>query len=154
LRVSVTAMINHISHTFITVLDQDEALDFYVNKLGMEVRTDADLGAMRFLTVAVPGQPSPEIVLIRPGAPMHDDATEAQLRELVSKGALSTMIIATDDCRGDYERLKAAGVEFTQEPEDRFYGIDCGFRDPFGNPIRLTQPAQGPIVVPEPGTEI
>jgi len=147
-------MLNHISHTFITVLDQDEALDFYVNKLGLEVRTDADLGAMRFLTVAVPGQPSPEIVLIRPGAPMHDDATEAQLRELVSKGAISTMIIATDDCRGDYERLRAAGVEFTQEPMERFYGIDCGCRDPFGNPIRITQPAEGPVNVPEPDTEI
>jgi catechol 2,3-dioxygenase-like lactoylglutathione lyase family enzyme len=147
-------MITHISHTFITVLDQDEALDFYVNKLGLEVRTDADLGAMRFLTVAVPGQPSLEIVLIRPGMPMHDEATEAQLRELVSKGALSTMILATDDCRGDYERLKAAGVEFTQEPIERFYGTDCGFRDPFGNPIRLTQPPDGLVIVPEPGTEI
>jgi len=147
-------MLTHISHTFITVLDQDEALEFYVNKLGLEVRTDADLGEMRFLTVAVPGQPSPEIVLIRPGMPMHDEATEARLRELVSKGALSTMIIATDDCRGDYERLKAAGVEFTQEPIERFYGTDCGLRDPFGNPIRLTQPPDGPVIVPEPGTEI
>ncbi len=137
-----------VSHAFINVLDQDEALDFYVGKLGMVVHTDADLGVMRFLTVNFPDQPDVEVGLMLPGPPVHDDATAAQLRELVAKGAVGGMIFQTDDCRGDYERLKAAGVEFTQEPEERFYGTDCAFRDPFGNPIRLTQPPAGPIVVP------
>jgi catechol 2,3-dioxygenase-like lactoylglutathione lyase family enzyme len=145
-------MITSITHTFINVLDQDQALDFYVNKLGLEVRTDADLGPMRFLTVAVPGQTIPEIVLMRPGAPAHDDETAEQIRELVAKGGVGTIILATDDCQAEYERLKALGVEFTQEPEQRFYGTDCGCRDPFGNPIRITQPPDGPIVVPEPGS--
>jgi catechol 2,3-dioxygenase-like lactoylglutathione lyase family enzyme len=137
-----------ISHAFINVLDQDEALDFYVGKLGMVVHTDADLGVMRFLTVNFPDQPDVELTLMLPGPPVHDDATTAQIRELVAKGAAGGMIFQTDDCRRDYERLKAAGVEFTQEPEERFYGTDCAFRDPFGNPIRLTQPPDGPIVVP------
>jgi catechol 2,3-dioxygenase-like lactoylglutathione lyase family enzyme len=137
-----------ISHAFINVLDQDEALDFYVGKLGMVVHTDADLGVMRFLTVNFPDQPDVELVLMLPGPPVHDDATAAQTRELVAKGAAGGMIFETEDCRRDYKRLKAAGVEFTQEPEERFYGTDCAFRDPFGNPIRLTQPAEGPIVVP------
>jgi catechol 2,3-dioxygenase-like lactoylglutathione lyase family enzyme len=137
-----------ISHAFINVLDQDEALDVYVGKLGMVVHTDADLGVMRFLTVNFPDQPDVELTLMLPGPPVHDDATTAQIRELVAKGAAGGMIFQTDDCRRDYERLKAAGVEFTQEPEERFYGTDCAFRDPFGNPIRLTQPPDGPIVVP------
>jgi len=137
-----------VSHAFINVLDQDEALDFYVGKLGMVVHTDADLGVMRFLTVNFPDQPDVELGLMLPGPPVHDDATAAQLRELVAKGAVGGLIFHTDDCRRDYERLKVAGVEFTQEPEERFYGTDCAFRDPFGNPIRLTQPPDGPIVVP------
>ena len=143
-------MFSAISHTFINVLDQDEALEFYVGKLGFEVTTDADLGHMRWLTVALPSQPGHELVLMQPGDPMHDDATAEQVRELVAKGALSGFILTTDDCRGTYETLKAKGVEFTQEPEDRFYGIDCGLRDPFGNPLRITQPAEGPIELPEP----
>jgi catechol 2,3-dioxygenase-like lactoylglutathione lyase family enzyme len=137
-----------ISHSFIHVLDQDEALDFYVGKLGMVVHTDADLGVMRFLTVSFPDQPDVELVLMVPGPPAHDDATAAQIRELVAKGAGGGMILQTDDCRGAYESLQAAGVEFTQEPTERFYGTDCALRDPFGNPIRLTQPPDGPIVVP------
>ena len=137
-----------ISHSFIHVLDQDEALDFYVGKLGMVVHTDADLGVMRFLTVNFPDQPDVELVLMVPGPPAHDDATAAQIRELVAKGAGGGMILQTDDCRGAYESLQAAGVEFTQEPTERFYGTDCALRDPFGNPIRLSQPPDGPIVVP------
>jgi len=137
-----------ISHSFIHVLDQDEALDFYVGKLGMVVHTDADLGVMRFLTVNFPDQPDVELVLMVPGPPAHDDATAAQIRELVAKGAAGGMILQTDDCRGAYESLQAAGVEFTQEPTERFYGTDCALRDPFGSPIRLTQPPDGPIVVP------
>jgi catechol 2,3-dioxygenase-like lactoylglutathione lyase family enzyme len=146
---NVNPMLNRISHTFIHVLDQDEALDFYVGKLGMVVHTDADLGTMRFLTLNLPDQPDVELVLMVPRPPAYDDVTAAQIRELVTKGAAGGgMIFATDDCRGAYERLRAAGVEFTQEPTERFYGTDCALRDPFGNPIRLTQPPGGPIVVP------
>jgi len=141
-------MLKRISHTFIHVLDQDEALDFYVGKLGMVLHTDADLGVMRFLTLQCPDQ-DVELVLMVPGPPAHDDATAAQLRELVAKGAAGGgLIFETDDCRGTYESLLAAGVEFTQEPTERFYGIDCALRDPSGNPIRFTQPPDGPIVVP------
>jgi catechol 2,3-dioxygenase-like lactoylglutathione lyase family enzyme len=143
------AMLTRISHTFIYVLDQDEALDFYVGKLGMVVHTDADLGAMRWLTVTLPDQPDLQLALMRPGSPVHDDATAEQIRELVAKGgAGGGLIFETDDCRATYERLRAAGVEFTQEPVERFYGTDCALRDPFGNPIRFTQPPEGPIVVP------
>jgi catechol 2,3-dioxygenase-like lactoylglutathione lyase family enzyme len=148
-RSNVISMPNRISHTFINVLDQDEALDFYVGKLGMVVHTDADLGVMRFLTVHFPDQPDVQLGLMIPGPPAHDDATAAEVRELVAKGAAGGgLIFATDDCRGTYESLRTAGVEFTQEPTERFYGIDCALRDPFGNPLRFTQPPDGPIVVP------
>ena len=143
-------MLNQISHTFLHVLDQDEALDFYVGKLGMVVSTDADLGTMRWLTVHFPDQDDVELVLMKPGPPAYDDATSEQIRELVAKGGGSGLIFQTDDCRGTYERLRANGVEFTQEPVERFYGIDCGLRDPFGNQLRFTQPPEGPIVVPSP----
>ena len=146
---SVTGMLKRITHTFIHVLDQDEALDFYVGKLGMVVNTDADLGFMRWLTVNLPDQPDLEVGLMLPGPPAYDDATAEQIRELVAKGgAGGGLIFQTDDCRGTYEKLRAVGVEFTQEPTERFYGTDCGLRDPFGNPIRFTQPPDGPIVVP------
>ena len=144
-------MLKRITHTFVNVLDQDEALDFYVGKLGMVVHTDADLGNMRWLTVTLPGQPEVELALMVPGPPAYDDATAAQIRELVAKGAGSGIIFETDDCRGTYEGLRAAGVEFTQEPTERFYGTDCALRDPFGNPIRFTQPPDGRIVVPSAG---
>jgi catechol 2,3-dioxygenase-like lactoylglutathione lyase family enzyme len=142
-------MLNRIIHTFVHVLDYEEALDFYVGKLGMVIHTDADLGVMRFLTVNFPDQPELELVLMVPGPPAYDDATAAQIRELVTKGAAGGgLIFHTDDCRGTYEKLRAKGVEFTQEPSERFYGIDCALRDPFGNPLRFTQPPAGPIVVP------
>jgi catechol 2,3-dioxygenase-like lactoylglutathione lyase family enzyme len=142
-------MINRITHTFIHVLDQDEALDFYVGKLGLVVATDADLGNMRWLTVSPPDQPELQLALMRPGPPVYDDATAEEIRELVAKGAAGGgVIFETDDCRRTYEELRAAGVEFTQEPTERFYGTDCGLRDPFGNPIRITQPPEGPVVVP------
>jgi catechol 2,3-dioxygenase-like lactoylglutathione lyase family enzyme len=142
-------MLNRISHTFIHVLDQDEALDFYVGKLGMVVGTDADLGVMRWLTVHFPDQPDVDLVLMAPGPPAYDDATASEIRELVTKGAAGGgLILQTDDCRATYEDLVAKGVEFTQEPTERFYGIDCGLRDPFGNALRITQPPDGPIVVP------
>jgi catechol 2,3-dioxygenase-like lactoylglutathione lyase family enzyme len=145
---SVSAMLKRITHTFMYVLDQDKALDFYVGKLGMVVNTDADLGNMRWLTVAFPDDPELELALMVPGPPVHDDATVEQLRELIAKGAGNGVIFQTDDCRGTYERLKAEGVEFTQEPIERFYGTDCALRDPFGNPLRITQPPDGPVVVP------
>ena len=144
-------MLKRISHTFIHVLDQDEALDFYVGKLGMVVSMDADLGVMRWLTVNFPGEDDLQLVLMMPGPPAYDDATAAEIRELVAKGAAGGgLILETDDCRKTVEELKAKGVEITQEPEERFYGIDAGLRDPFGNPMRITQPAQGPIEVPSP----
>ena len=144
-------MPNKITHTQVYVLDQDEALDFYVGKLGMVVETDADLGNMRWLTVKAPEQPDLELVLMLPGPPAYDDATAAEIRELVTKGAAGGGIIfQTDDCRATYEDLRAKGVEFTQEPVERFYGTDCGLRDPFGNPIRITQPPDGPVEIPSP----
>ena len=144
-------MANKITHTQVYVLDQDEALDFYVGKLGFEVNTDADLGFMRWLTISAPGDPDREFLLERPGPPAHDDATAEQVRELVTKGAAGFALgLRTDDLRKTYEELKAKGVEFIDEPTERFYGIDCGLRDPFGNNIRIVQPAPGPVVVPTP----
>ena len=135
-------MFTSITHSSIFVLDQDEALDFYVGKLGLEVHTDADLGFMRWLTINVPGDPEHEILLEVPGPPSHDPETAAQVKELVAKGALgAAAIFRTDDCRKTYEELLAKGVEFTQPPVERFYGTDCGIRDPFGNHIRFTEPA-------------
>src|SRR5437660_12631590 len=100
-----------ITHPFIHVLDQDEALDFYVGKLGMVVNTDADLGFMRWLTVNLPEQPEVQLALMRPGPPAYDDSTAEQIRELVSKGAAGGgVIFETEDCHGTYERLRAAGV--------------------------------------------
>jgi catechol 2,3-dioxygenase-like lactoylglutathione lyase family enzyme len=143
-------MLNAITHSSIYVLDQDEALEFYVGKLGLEVNTDADMGFMRWLTVNVPGDPAREILLEKPGPPAHDDATAEQVRELVTKGAAGVTIFTTPDCRQTYDELVQRGVEFTQEPVERFYGTDCALRDPFGNAIRITQPAQQPFEVPAP----
>ena len=143
--------ITALTHSQIFVLDQDQALDFYVGKLGLEVAEDVDMGFMRWLTVSVPGQPDREILLERPGPPNHDDATAEQIRELVTKGALGMAgIIAVDDVHKTYEELVAKGVEFTEEPTERFYGTDCGLRDPFGNALRLGTPKEGPVDVPDP----
>jgi catechol 2,3-dioxygenase-like lactoylglutathione lyase family enzyme len=142
-------MFNAINISSIFVLDQDEALDFYVGKLGLEVASDHDLGFMRWLTVSVPGDPGREILLEKPGPPAMDDATAEQVRELVTKGATGFAAgFVTDDCRKTYDELVARGVEFTQEPTERFYGIDCGLRDPFGNNIRFVQRAPEPLEVP------
>lgn len=125
------------------VLDQDEALDFYVNKLGLEVGRDFEQGLVRWLTVRAPGDPDIEIYLEKPGPPAHDEATAAQLRELITKGAVGWVAFQTNDCRALYETLRARGVtDFTQEPTDHFYGTDMGIRDPFGNAIRILQPAK------------
>ena len=128
-----------ITHTQVYVLDQDEALDFYVGKLGFELGTDADLGFMRWLTVTPPGDPNHQILLERPGPPAHDDATAEVIRNLVTKGAVGWVGFSTTDCRATFEALKARGVEFSEAPEERPYGIDSGFRDPSGNSFRLTQ---------------
>jgi catechol 2,3-dioxygenase-like lactoylglutathione lyase family enzyme len=134
-------MLKKMTHSQVYVLDQDEALDFYVSKLGFEVNTDADLGFMRWLTVNLPGQPDRELLLEKPGPPVHDDATAEQIRELVTKGAMGMAgIFRVDDIYKTYEDLRAKGVEFTEEPTERDYGIDCGLRDPFGNHIRIGQP--------------
>ena len=136
-------MFTAITHSQIYVLDQDEALDFYVGKLGLEVNTDADLGFMRWLTINVPGRPDREVLLERPGPPRLSEETAEQVRELLTKGATGGfLIVRTEDCRKTYETLKAKGVEFTEEPTERPYGIDCGLRDPFGNSIRFTQPKE------------
>jgi catechol 2,3-dioxygenase-like lactoylglutathione lyase family enzyme len=140
-------MFNALTHTFIYVLDQDEALDFYVGKLGLELKTDADLESFRWVTVAVPGRPDSELVLAKPEMG-HAEETAREIRALVAKGGGAGVIFSTDDCRGTYEELVAKGVEFTQEPTEHFYGIDCGLRDPFGNPLRFTQPAQQPLSIP------
>jgi catechol 2,3-dioxygenase-like lactoylglutathione lyase family enzyme len=138
------SLFNSITHSGIYVLDQDEALDFYVGKLGLEVGDDVDLGFMRWLTVRVPGDTDREILLERPGPPAMDDGTAEQVRELVTKGATAGWVgFTTDDCRKTYEELLAKGVEFTDEPTERSYGIDCGLRDPFGNAIRISQPTPG-----------
>ena len=133
-------MITSLNVASIYVLDKDEALDFYVNKLGLEKGNDVRQGDYRWLTVRVPGERATEISLEQPGAPLHDEATAAQIRELITKGAMSGLVFLADDIRGLYETLKARGVtDFTQEPTDHFYGTDMGIRDPFGNAIRILQ---------------
>jgi catechol 2,3-dioxygenase-like lactoylglutathione lyase family enzyme len=137
-------MITRLSVTTVKVLDQEEALDFYVNKLGLEVGTDIRQGQFRWLTVRVPGDPRTEIFLEEPGPPVHDEATAAQLRELVTKGAMSSVVFESDDVQSLYDTLKARGVtDFTQEPIKHGYGTDMGIRDPFGNGIRILQPRKG-----------
>ena len=132
-----------IASTQVWVHDQDEALAFYTQKLGMEVRSDAtlpEMGNFRWLTVSPPGQPDIAITLMAiPGPPVFDEETIEQVRTLMAKGAAGTVFLTTDDCRASYEELKGRGVEFTEEPEERPYGIDSGFRDPSGNSFRLTQ---------------
>ena len=130
-------MLNALTITHLFVLDQDQALDFYVGKLGLQVQTDADLGFMRWLTVAVPGQPDREILLERPGPPALDEAAAEQVRDLLTKGALGLVIFRTDDVARTYAELRAKGVELPEEPTQREYGVDFGLRDPFGNQIRI-----------------
>ena len=134
-------MLKALAISSIYVLDQDEALDFYVGKLGLEKKEDVDLGFMRWLTVNVPGDKSREILLELPGSPAMDEKTAAQVRDLVTKGAGGGhLFFTTNDCRKTYAELKTKGVEFTEEPTERPYGIDCGLRDPFGNSVRFSQP--------------
>jgi catechol 2,3-dioxygenase-like lactoylglutathione lyase family enzyme len=132
-----------ISTAQLWVHDQDEALAFYTDKLGMELRADVtlpEMGDFRWLTVGPPGQDDVSIVLMAiPGPPVLSDETAEQVRDLMAKGFAGTVFLTTDDCQASYEELKARGVEFSEEPEERPYGIDSGFRDPSGNSFRLTQ---------------
>jgi catechol 2,3-dioxygenase-like lactoylglutathione lyase family enzyme len=133
-------MLNSLTISHVFVLDQDEAIAFYVGKLGLEVHTDVDLGFMRWLTLNVPGQPDREILLERPGPPAMDEASAEQVRDLLTKGALGTpLIFRTTDAYATHAELKAKGVELTSEPIVQDYGIDFGVRDPFGNNIRIGQ---------------
>ncbi len=133
-------MYNAISRSQIYVLDQDDAFDFYVNTLGLEVATDTDLGFMRWLTVRVPGDPVREILLERPGPPAMDDATAAEVRALLTKGAGGgSLFLTTDDAHATFAVLRDRGVDVYDEPAERPYGIDFGIRDPFGNSIRIGQ---------------
>ena len=132
-----------LTNTQLWVHDQDEALDFYTKKLGMEVRADvtlAEMGNFRWLTVGPANQPDIAITLMAiPGPPVMDTETAEQLRSVMAKGFAGTIFLTTDDVYADYEQLKRRGVEFSEEPEERPYGIDSGFHDPSGNSFRLTQ---------------
>jgi uncharacterized glyoxalase superfamily protein PhnB len=131
------------------VHDQDAALEFWTKKVGMELREDVtvpEMGNFRWLTVGPAGQPDIAIVLMAiPGEPVMDSETEKQVRALTSKGFAGTVFLETEDCVASYEELKARGVEFNETPEARPYGIDCGFRDPSGNNVRLTQRQLAPV---------
>ncbi|TDD32273.1 VOC family protein [Actinomadura sp. KC06] len=132
-----------LASTQLWVHDQDEARAFYTEKLGMEVRVDVtmeEMGGFRWLTVGPVGQPDVSIVLMAiPGEPVMDEATAAQVRELMAKGFAGTIFLGTDDCHASYKELTDRGVEFVEKPEEQPYGIDSSFRDPSGNHIRLTQ---------------
>jgi predicted enzyme related to lactoylglutathione lyase len=132
-----------IANAQLWVHDQDEALAFYTEKVGMEVRADVtlpEMGDFRWLTVGPVGQEDVSITLMAiPGPPVMDDESAEQLRTVMAKGFAGTVFLTTDDCQASYEELKGRGVEFTEQPEKRPYGIDSGFRDPSGNSIRLTQ---------------
>ena len=121
------------------VRDQDEALAFYVDKLGFRVHTDARNGDYRWLTVQHPDQPSFQLGLVKPGPPVHDAATARALAALVAKGAMPMLVLSVDDCRAAFERMKALGVEFTQEPVARYGTVDAGFRDPSGNGWKMIE---------------
>lgn len=141
-------MFTAISITAVRVLDQQEALDFYVGKLGFEVSADVDMGFMRWLTVSLPNDPDRHLLLEVPAPPAVSEESAAQVRDLLTKGALGlACILTTDDCQAEYERLRGLGVEFSEEPTPQPYGIDAALRDPFGNHIRITQPATGPVEV-------
>jgi catechol 2,3-dioxygenase-like lactoylglutathione lyase family enzyme len=140
-------MVIKLANAQLWVHDQDEALDFYTKKLGMEVRADVtlpEMGSFRWLTVGPGGQPEVSIVLMAiPGPPVMDPETAEQVRGLMAKGFAGTIFLTTGDVHAEYEQLKRRGVEFSEDPEERPYGIDCGFHDPSGNSFRLTQIKEG-----------
>jgi len=134
-------MLKQLTHTQVWVHDQDEALAFYTEKLGMELREDVtvpELGNFRWLSVGVPGQPDVAITLMAvPGPPVFDEETRAQIQAVLAKGAAGGLFFSSDDVQGSYEELKSRGVEFTQEPTHQPYGLDAGFRDSSGNHFRM-----------------
>ncbi len=134
-------MIQNINVVGLYVRDQDEAFDFYVGKLGFKLHTDVRNGDYRWLTVQHPDQPGFQLGLFRPGPPVHDAATAQALHALVAKGAMPPLVLSVGDCRAAYEQLKARGVEFTQEPVERYGNVDAGFRDPSGNGWKMIQVA-------------
>ena len=136
-------MLTSISCSHLYVLDQDQALDFYVGKLGFEVTQDMDFGPMRWLTVALPGQPDRQVLLALPGPPSMSEETAAQVRDLLTKGAIGGhLFFQTDDAYKTHAELKEKGVEITEDPIDQPYGVDFGLRDPFGNHLRIAQMKQ------------
>ena len=141
-------MLMNLTHVNVWVRDQDEALAFYTEKMGMELRDDvtvAEMGNFRWLTVGRIGQPDVSLILMAiPGAPVFDADTVAKLNDVMAKGAAGGLFFQTDDCQTTFDDLKGRGVEVTQAPEQRPYGMDAGFRDPSGNSIRLTQMALSP----------
>jgi catechol 2,3-dioxygenase-like lactoylglutathione lyase family enzyme len=141
-------MLKRLTHTQVWVHDQDEALEFYTEKLGMEVREDVtvpELGNFRWLSVGVPGQDVAITLMAVPGPPVFDQETRQEIQALMAKGASGGLFFRTDDVHGTYEELKSRGVEITQEPTEQPYGVDAGFRDPSGNHFRMMQEAgQGP----------
>jgi catechol 2,3-dioxygenase-like lactoylglutathione lyase family enzyme len=135
-------MLNQLANVQVWVNDQEEALAFYTEKLGFEVREDVtvpELGNFRWLSVGVPGQDVAIVLMAVPGAPVFDDETRQQILDLLSKGAAGGLFFTTEDCRASYEELAARGVEFTQEPTEQPYGVDAGFRDPSGNQFRMVE---------------
>ena len=136
-------MLNALTITQIYVPDQDQALDFYVGKLGFEVTNDMQFGPMRWLTVALPGDPGRQLLLEKPGPPSMSEETAAEVRQAISKGvAGGHLFLACDDAYATHADLRAKGVEITEEPVDQPYGIDFGLRDPFGNHLRIAQMKQ------------
>ncbi|MGN7724538.1 VOC family protein [Luteimonas sp. 22616] len=126
------------------VRDQDEALEFYVDKLGFRVHTDVRNGDYRWLTVQHPEQPSLQLGLFKPQAPVLDAATAQAVSEIVAKGAMPPLVLDVDDCRAAYERMRARGVEFTQAPEERYGNVDANFRDPSGNGWKMIESRRAP----------
>ncbi|HEX8104468.1 MAG TPA: VOC family protein [Solirubrobacteraceae bacterium] len=140
-------MLNRISHTGVWVTDQDEALAFYRDKLGFEVRVDVtmpEFGNMRWLSVALPGQDVVLQLQAFDGQPM-DETSRGQVADLLAKGYNPPLVFQVDDCRATIEQLRERGVDISQEPADEFYGVDAGIRDPSGNSIRITQLAPVPV---------
>jgi catechol 2,3-dioxygenase-like lactoylglutathione lyase family enzyme len=135
-------MLKQLTQVNVWVHDQDDALAFYTEKLGLELRSDVtmpELGNFRWLTVGLPGQDVELALMAVPGPPVFDAETQAQIKDLVAKGAAGGLFFSTDDCQASYEELSKRGVEFSQEPTKQPYGIDAGFRDPSGNQIRMAQ---------------
>jgi len=135
-------MLKQLTHVNVWVHDQDEALAFYTEKLGMELREDVtlpEMGGFRWLTVGIPGQDTALTLMTVPGPPVFDEQTRDLLNEIVAKGAAGGLFFSTEDIRSTYEELKGRGVEFQQEPTEQPYGVDAGFRDPSGNQMRVAQ---------------